>query len=130
MPINPVMTAIYAAFKLEIANQFIFDNYALTITLPDQSKLAITAIPVQPHSTRAAPPNSTTPRNDHTFHYLHQHDFTADNRPLGKLLLHNLEECRAYLDDVCTTFLYAHIHDGEIQISNNTTYLITIEPVQ
>ena len=40
---NPVIEAIYAAFKLEIANQFDIHDNILELTLPDQQRLMIAA---------------------------------------------------------------------------------------
>ncbi|MBO4726370.1 MAG: hypothetical protein J5598_02080 [Clostridia bacterium] len=123
---NPVMETIAAAFKLEIANHFTITDNLLTLTLPDHNHIKIQAMLV---TTRLNTNHAAhiVPRDHHTFHYIHQHDFTAENHSLEKLLLHNLNECRAYIDDVCITFLNAVMCDGEIQFFDGTKYLITVD---
>ena len=136
MSINPVIEAVQAAFNLEIANQFTVTDNTLTITLPDHTRLLITAEPVSTPGTPtpAAPHQSATSPDTHTYHYLHQHDFdsgaTDARPPLGRLLLHNLAECQAYLDDVCHSFLVANIRDNEITFPDGTAYLMTINYAQ
>ena len=122
---NPVMEALIAAFQLEITNHFSLTDDALLLTLPNQSHLKIEVIQVNPNSTHTMSISADIPRNHHTFHY-----FTAENRPLQKLTLHNIAECRAYLDDACLTFLNARLHNGEIQFPDSTAYLIIIEPTK
>ena len=127
---NPVIEAIYAAFQLEIANQFTLTDHALMVTLPDQNCIAIRAPQVTASATNTAPTTDFhTTRDAHTYHYIHQHNFTTDTKhPLPKLLLHNGEECRAYLDDICHTFLNATIRDNEITFPDSTTYLVMLDP--
>lgn len=115
---NPVIEAIYAAFKLEIANQFVLNHDTLELTLPGQSRLIIAAHKVNPATNNS---HQATLTNTHTYHYTQ-----TDQR----LLLHNIEECRAYLDDVCHNLLDVPVHDFEITFPDGTVYLITIEPVE
>lgn len=119
MSTNPVIETIYAAFKIEIANQFTLDEATITLTLPNQSRVEITAPRVDATTT---PHTNQTPiiNAAHTYHYTQQN---------GRLLLHNLEECRVYLDDVCQTFLNATIRDNEVTFPDNTAYLVMVTPL-
>ncbi len=113
---NPVIEAIYAAFKLEIANQFDLHDNILELTLPNQQRLMI-----------AAPKVNTVPITDYTIpNDTHSYHYKQTNK---RLLIHNIEECRAYLDDVCHNLLNVPVHDFELTFPDGTVYLITIEPV-
>ena len=125
---NHVIEAIHAAFQMEIANQFTTTEHTLTVTLPDHGRIVITAQPIDAYSGK--PVATPQPAHDaHTFHYIHQHDYGyghADEQPLNRLMLHNLAECRAYVDDVCHTFLVAQIHDNEITFPDGAGYVLMI----
>lgn len=114
--INPVMEAIHTAFRWEIANQFTTTEQTLTITLTDGTRAVISAPQV---ATPTKPHRPVINRNQHTYHYTHQ----TDDK---KFILHNLEECRVYLDDVCHTFLNATVRDNEVIFSDGSAYLVTV----
>ena len=130
MQINPVIEAIYAAFKLEIGNQFFLTNNSIVVTFPDQSRAVISAPQVapSPDSLNLVTPDIPPLNSTHTYHYLHQHDFNQQSESL--LNLQNLEDCRAYLDDVCQNLLSVPVHDFEITFPDGTIYLLTIETIE
>ncbi len=128
MPTNSIIQALDAAFKLEIANQFILTDNTLTVTLPDQKQIVINAQCIKTDANNK-PQHLTLPIDTHSYEYVHQHDFSSnEQQPLQRLLLRNIEDCRAYVDDVCQNLLDVPVHDFEVQFSDGTTYLITIEP--
>ena len=121
---NPVMEVIYTAFQLEIDNDFVFNQNCLTVNLPNQKQIMI-----------SAPQISTTDRpfsqplispNKHTYHYQYHLKHSDTTQPNPRLFLHNLEECRVYLDDICNTFLTARVHDFEITFPDGTVYLLMV----
>ena len=127
MSINPVSAVLQAAFNLEIANPFTVHDNTITVTLPHGDTVVITVFPLTP-ITHTIPPHRPT---EHTYHYEHQHDFTATpDQPLARLILHNLEDCRSYLDDVCHTFINAEVRDFELTFPDGAVYLITVDPAQ
>lgn len=115
------MEAIHAAFRLEIANQFTTTDESLTVTLFNGTRAVIGAPQVTPATT--ASPHPTFSHDTHTYHYTHQADGEKSH---SRLTLHNMEECRVYLDDVCHTFLNATIHDNEVVFPDGTAYLVTV----
>lgn len=120
---NPIMEAIYAAFQLEIANQFTLTNNALHVVLPNQQTLVITAHQVGHRNAQSLQP--TFIPQTHTYHY--QHNLNArTNATSARLTLHNLEECRIYLDDVCHNLINATVHDCELTLPDGTIYLLTV----
>ena len=126
MPINPVMEALYAAFQLEIANQFTFTKNALRITLPDQTYLIVRAYHVNPVASPAMTHSISVPKHAHTYHFLHLHDFN-NAQDTDRLVLQSLEDCCAYIDDVCRNLLNATLRDLEVTFPDGTAYLITVE---
>ncbi len=125
---NPIIQAIDAAFKLEVANQCTLTENTLTVTLPNQAYVIINAQCIKADANNKTQ-HLTLPIDAHSYEYVHQHDFSSDeHQPLQRLLLRNIEDCRAYVDDVCQNLLDVPVHDFEVQFSDGTTYLITIEP--
>lgn len=123
--ISPILQTMQAIFQKEIANNFTLNANQIKLTLPNHTNVTITA---QSLNESAQIPNDIqTHTSQHTFHYLHQHDFDASRQQLDYLVLNNLEECRAYVDDICRTLLHATVHDFEVTFSNNAKYLIQIE---
>lgn len=123
---NPVIEAIFAAFRLEITNPFTLTQQTLVITFPDQSHAVIRAPQVTPASlSNDDTPAFTTIKHPHTYHYRHRHDYGQPHNEL--LTLHNTEECRAYLDDICHNLLNATVCDCEITFPNGARYLLTVE---
>ncbi len=129
MQTNPVIEAIQAAFQMEIANQFTTKDDTLVVTLPDGGHLTIGATPITPTAKQA--PHQPATHSEHTYHYVHQHDFgygNGDEQSLTRLLLRSEEDCRSYLDDVCHTFLDATFRDYEITFPDGSAYLLTVDP--
>ena len=102
---NPVIEAIFAAFRLEITNPFTLTQPTLIITFPDQSRAVINVQQIGPTSPSANAPLISTPNNTHTWQYLHQHHSKQHSTQL--LTLQSIEDCRAYLDDICHNLLNA-----------------------
>ena len=119
MAYNPVIKIIHTVFQSELANTFIFNNEQLTVVLPNHHQLLISAPCIKSKHHHAIPNLNSTQR--HTYHYQYQQKHVSPNT---RLTLHNLEECRIYLDDICHTFLNACIRDFEIIFSDGTTYLL------
>lgn len=129
MQINPVMEVIYAAFKLEIANQFFLTNNSLVVTFPDQTRAVISAPQVSPapDDLNHEPPVIPSLNDQHTFHYSHQHDF--DDQTDKLLTLQSLDDCRSYLDDICENLLSVPTRNCEVTFPNGTVYLITVDKI-
>lgn len=122
---NPVIEAIFAAFRLEITNPFTLTQQTLVITFPDQSHAVIRAPQVVHTSNTKYTAPKTALKQTHTYHYRHRHDYGQPHNEL--LTLHNAEECRAYLDDICHNLLNATVRDCEITFPNGARYLLTVE---
>ena len=129
MQINPVIEAIYAAFKIEVANQFFLTNNSLVIHFPNQTRAVINALQVRPVPVELPLNTPSIPNinGTHTFHYLHQHDFDQGDTQL--LTLQSIADCRAYLADVCENLLNVINRDFEIEFSDGTAFLLTIEQI-
>ncbi|MCQ2381845.1 MAG: hypothetical protein MJ054_00915 [Clostridia bacterium] len=125
MELNPVIEVIYAAFKLELANDFFLENNKLFITLKNKHRVVITA-PQVSSTTALSQDTVPTTKNTHTYHYIHQDDFVEEKRPSGLLLLNNIEECYAYIDDICQNLLNVPVRNFEVTFPDGTIYLIKI----
>lgn len=129
MQINPVIEALYAAFRLEIANQFVLSDDSLVVTFPDQTRAIINAqqVVASPNTTNAHISIASAFNSTHTYHYQHRRDF--DPQAPALLTLQNIEDCRSYLDDVCQNLLSVPVHDFEVTFPDQTVYLITIDKI-
>lgn len=116
---SPVIKVINSAFANEIANEFQYTQHSLTVTLPNADKVVIVA-PLTTAPTQASTqPFFVTPLPKHTYHYLHQ------PHP-ARFTLQSVEDCRAYVDDICRTKLNASITDNEVKFADGSTFLIII----
>ena len=128
---NILLDFVQVVFSQEIANHYTVTEHAVVIDFPDRTQAVIAAHPVAGHFPRhpVLPPL----RKDHSYHYVHQHDYGYGRDPevseLNKLTLRGLEDCRVYLQDACETLLAATFNDFEVTFDSGPVYLLTITPL-
>lgn len=119
---NPVMEAIQAAFKIEVANQFTTTSNSIIVTLSNKEHVRIEALPIPVVQHRETDQQNYCTVQQHSYHY--------NQMPQPhSVVLQNIEDCRSYLDDVCHTLINATFHDFEVTIPDGRTYLITITAI-
>lgn len=128
---NILLDFVINVFNLEIANHYTTTEHAVIIDFPDRTQAVIAAHPVAGHFPRR--PVLPPLRQDHSYHYVHQHDYGYGREPevlgLNKLTLRGWEDCRVYLQDACETLLAAEFNDFEITFDSGPVYLLTITPL-
>ena len=120
---NPVFNIIQSAFAAEIANDHQVTPHAITVKLPDNTRVIIGTILTTP-STHTVPPYPVRTDTEHSYHYLHQtSNPTTAPTPLT---LQSIEDCRSYLEDVCRSMINAEFRDFEITFPDGSSYLIVL----
>ena len=114
----------------EISNPVSYRRKALLVNLSNHAIVRVIA-PKVPRNTQ--PPNQTEAQihNFATLRYILQHDYGYGKEPeqqkLNKLELHNLDECRTYIEDVINNQLNAYFTNGLIEFMNGEKFMISIE---
>ncbi len=114
----------------EISNPIQRDGDVLWVTLSDQTTARITA-PKVDRSTIPPEQSEATVHNIATLRYVMQHDYGYGdenvNHKINQLELHNLDECRTYLEDAIGSQLNAYFTNYLIEFMNGEKYLLSIE---
>lgn len=128
---NILIDFVEVVFKQEIANPYTTTEHTVIIDFPDRTQAIIAAHPVAGHFPRR--PVLPPLRDEHSYHYVHQHDYGYGRDPevleLNKLTLRSLEDCRVYLQDACENLLAAEFNDFEVTFKSGPVYLLTITPL-
>ena len=118
----------------EVSNPVSRRGNTLLVSLSDHSMAKITAPQV---ARDTEPPVQTEAKiqNIATLKYVMQHDYGygADTQPLiiNKIELHNMDECRTYVEDAVQTQLNAYFTNYLIEfIDAGDKYLLAVEPYQ
>ena len=125
---NQILKILQSAISAETTNDYQITPHAITVNLPDQSQIIIGIILTKP-STHIRSKYHLRTKAQHTYHFLHQNDATAQTT-LKPFTLQSLEDCRSYVEDVCRTFINAQFRDYEISFPNGSAYLVVIAPAK
>ena len=125
-----VIDFIQSMMRTEITNPVSRRGNVLLVSLSDHSMARIVA-PQVPRDTQ--PPVQTEARvhNLATWRYITEHDFGYGDEhfgePLKKLELHNMDECRTYVEDAVITQFNAYFTNGLIEfLTTGEKFLVLI----
>ena len=114
----------------EVTNSVSRQDNTLLVSLSDKSTAMIVAPKV---SNDTLPPEQPEAQihNIATLRYVMQHDYgygdKRERRKLNKLELHNLDECRTYVEDAIGSQLNAYFTNYLIEFMNGEKYLLSVE---
>lgn len=114
----------------EVTNSVNRQDNTLLVSLSDKSTAMIVAPKV---SNDTLPPEQPEAQihNIATLRYVMQHDYgygdKRERRKLNKLELHNLDECRTYVEDAIGSQLNAYFTNYLIEFMNGEKYLLSVE---
>ena len=123
-----IMQVFQKTMHLEITNPIKTTPHSICLELPNHQQVLIgiimTTAPL--HNSK---PFTLATKCQHTYHYLHQNDYTSAKQ-LTRFTLQSVEDCRAYIDDICQTLMNVKLNDCEITLHDGSTYLITITKLE
>ena len=127
---NFVIDFLAMMMRREIKNMVQYHNNELLVNLSDRTTALITAPKV---SRDTLPPEQTeaTIHNLATWRYVMQHDYgygdNYEHTVLNKLLLHDIDECRTYVEDAVGSQLNAYFTNYLIEFMNGEKFLLAVE---
>ena len=112
----------------EITNAVSRQGDTLSITLTDGTCAEITAPKV---ARDTVPPVQVEAKveNIATIRYVKEHDYgygDENRKELNRLELHNMEECRTYIEDAISTQLNAYFTNNLIEFYNGDKFMLAI----
>ena len=125
-----VVDFLATIMRTEITNPVQRKDDALWVELTDQTVARITAPKV---ARETLPPEQTeaTVHNIETLRYVMQHDYgygdENEHHAINQLTLHNLDECRTYVEDAIGSQLNAYFTNYLIEFMNGEKYLLAVE---
>lgn len=112
----------------EITNAVSRQGDTLSITLTDGTCAEITAPKV---ARDTVPPVQVEAKMENiaTIRYVKEHDYgygDENRKELNRLELHNMEECRTYIEDAISTQLNAYFTNNLIEFYNGDKFMLAI----
>ena len=125
-----VVDFLQSMMKTEITNPVSRRGNTLLISLSDHTMAQVKA-PQVPKDT--LPPKQTEAKvqNLATWRYITEHDYGYGDEhhgePINKLELHNMDECRTYIDDAVASQLNAYFTNNLIEfITTGKKFLLSV----
>lgn len=114
----------------EIANPVSRRGKTLVVSLSDHTMAKIAA-PKVPRDTLPPVQTEATIQNIATLRYVMEHDYGYGDEPerteLNRLELHNLDECRTYIEDAIRSQLNAYFTNYLIEFMNGEKFMLSVE---
>lgn len=124
-----VVNFLESMMRREITNPVSRRGNSLVLSLTDHTMVKVTA-PKVPADTLPPVQKEAKIQNIQTLRYVMQHDYgygKEDRTELNRLELHNLDECRTYIEDAITSQLNAYFTNYLIEFYNGDKFMLTIE---
>ena len=124
-----VVNFLESMMRREITNPVSRRGNSLVLSLTDHTMVKVTA-PKVPADTLPPVQKEAKIQNIQTLRYVMQHDYGygEENRTeLNRLELHNLDECRTYIEDAITSQLNAYFTNYLIEFYNGDKFMLAIE---
>lgn len=124
-----VVNFLESMMRREITNPVSRRGNSLVLSLTDHTMVKVTA-PKVPADTLPPVQKEAKIQNIQTLRYVMQHDYgygEEDRTELNRLELHNLDECRTYIEDAITSQLNAYFTNYLIEFYNGDKFMLTIE---
>ena len=124
-----VIDFLQTIMRTEISNPVSRRGKSLLISLSDHTMAMVNAPKV---ARETLPPTQTEAKvqNIATLRYVMQHDYgygEEGRTTLNKLELHNLDECRTYIEDAISSQLNAYFTNYLIEFYNGEKFLLAVE---
>ncbi|MBO5229760.1 MAG: hypothetical protein J6B20_03130 [Clostridia bacterium] len=124
-----VVNFLESMMRREITNPVSRRGNSLVLSLTDHTMVKVTA-PKVPADTLPPVQKEAKIQNIQTLRYVMQHDYgygEEDRTELNRLELHNLDECRTYIEDAITSQLNAYFTNYLIEFYNGDKFMLAIE---
>lgn len=124
-----VVDFLETMMRTEITNPVSRRGNTLLISLSDHT-MAKVAAPKVPRDTLPPVRTEATIQNIATLRYVMQHDYgygQEDRDHLNRLELHNMDECRTYVEDAVKSQLNAYFTNYLIEFMNGEKFMLTVE---
>ena len=124
-----VVNFLESMMRREITNPVSRRGNSLVLSLTDHTMVKVTA-PKVPADTLPPIQKEAKIQNIQTLRYVMQHDYgygEEDRTELNRLELHNLDECRTYIEDAITSQLNAYFTNYLIEFYNGDKFMLAIE---
>mgnify|MGYP003571486241 CR=1 FL=1 len=126
-----VIDFIQSMMRTEITNPVSRRGNVLLISLSDHTMARVTA-PKVARDTLPPPQTEAKIQNIATLRYVMEHDYGYgdENRgnPINKLELHNLDECRTYVEDAVGSQFNAYFTNNLIEfVTTGEKFLLSVE---
>ena len=129
---NPtfVIDFLETMMRREISNPVSRRGNTLVVSLSDHT-MAKVAAPKVPRDTQPPVQTEAKIQNIATLKYVMQHDYgygdEHEHLELNRLELHNMDECRTYVEDAAQSQLNAYFTNYLIEFMNGEKFMLSVE---
>ena len=123
-----VINFLQSMMHTEISNHLSREADTLFINLSNHKTARVMA-PKVPRETPPPTQIEATVHNIATLLYIthHNYGYGIPHKKIKKLYLHNLDECRTYLEDAVTSQLNAYFTNYLIEFMNGEKFMLSVE---
>lgn len=124
-----VINFLETMMRTEITNPVSRRGNSLVISLTDHTMAKVSA-PKVARDTLPPVQTEATIHNIATLRYIMQHDYgygKEDRTKINRLELHNMDECRTYIEDAIQSQLNAYFTNYLIEFMNGEKFMLAIE---